>query len=85
VLAVLSTLLVSKVTLDDAVKAITNIQTVAGRMQKLGGGVMPLVVVDYAHTPNALENVLKALKDQTKGRVICVFGCGGDRDKGKRA
>jgi UDP-N-acetylmuramoyl-L-alanyl-D-glutamate--2,6-diaminopimelate ligase len=85
VLAVLATLLFSKVTLADAVEAISHIQSVNGRMQKLGGGRLPLVVVDYAHTPDALEKVLQALKEQTSAKLICVFGCGGDRDKGKRA
>ncbi len=85
VLAVLATLLVSKVSLEDAVMAIAKIKGVSGRMQKLGGGALPLVVVDYAHTPDALERVLTALKPQTKGKLICVFGCGGGRDKGKRA
>ena len=85
VLAVLATLLASKVSLDDAVKAISHIQSAAGRMQRLGGGDLPLVVVDYAHTPDALEKVLVALKAQASANLICIFGCGGNRDAGKRA
>lgn len=83
-LAVLATLLASEVSLQDAVKAIACIKPVAGRMQQYGGGEMPLVVIDYAHTPDALEQVLKSLRAQTKGQLVCVFGCGGDRDSGKR-
>ena len=57
-----------------------------GRMQRLGGTDRPLVVVDYAHTPDALEKVLTALRPAVAapGELICVFGCGGDRDAGKR-
>ncbi|HAQ73291.1 MAG TPA: UDP-N-acetylmuramoyl-L-alanyl-D-glutamate--2,6-diaminopimelate ligase, partial [Pseudomonas sp.] len=55
-----------------------------GRMQRLGGGERPLVVVDYAHTPDALEKVLEALRPHTRGNLLCLFGCGGDRDRGKR-
>jgi UDP-N-acetylmuramoyl-L-alanyl-D-glutamate--2,6-diaminopimelate ligase len=62
VLAVLATLLASKVSLEDAIEAILHIQSAAGRMQQLGGGDLPLVVVDYAHTPDALEKVLLTLK-----------------------
>ncbi len=55
-----------------------------GRMECLGGGAQPLVVVDYAHTPDALETVLATLRPQCEGRLWCVFGCGGERDRGKR-
>jgi len=58
---------------------------VAGRMERLGGDEQALVVIDYAHTPDALEQVLKALRDHCQGRLWLVFGCGGDRDRGKRA
>lgn len=83
-LAVLATLLASDVSLQQAVNVLTQVQPVAGRMQQVGGGNQPLVVIDYAHTPDALEKVLIALREQTKGRLLCVFGCGGNRDQGKR-
>ncbi len=84
VLAVLATLLASKVSLENAIKAISQIESAQGRMQMLGGESAPLVVVDYAHTPAALEKVLEALKAQASAKLICVFGCGGNRDTGKR-
>lgn len=84
VLAVLATLLALKVSLPDAVAAIAKIKPVAGRMQQFGGDDKPLVVVDYAHTPDALEKVLATLREQVPGKLVCVFGCGGDRDAGKR-
>jgi len=83
-LAVLATLLSSNVSLENAVAAIAQVGSVAGRMQQLGGGELPLVVIDYAHTPDALEKVLLALREQSAGKLICVFGCGGNRDQGKR-
>jgi UDP-N-acetylmuramyl-tripeptide synthetase len=86
-LAVLATLLTLNVELDKAVEAIRHIKPVVGRMQQFGGGTQPVVVVDYAHTPDALQKVLVSLRAQLtpSGQLSCVFGCGGDRDKGKRA
>jgi UDP-N-acetylmuramoyl-L-alanyl-D-glutamate--2,6-diaminopimelate ligase len=86
-LGVVTTMLVSGVPFERATAALSGLRAVAGRMQRLGGGGKPLVVVDYAHTPDALEKTLVALKDVTRasgGRLVAVFGCGGDRDRGKR-
>jgi UDP-N-acetylmuramoyl-L-alanyl-D-glutamate--2,6-diaminopimelate ligase len=71
-----------------AVQACSNLLPVPGRMECIGGVDQPLVAVDYAHTPDALQHVLAALRpiaQQRGGRLICVFGCGGDRDASKRA
>lgn len=83
-LAVLASLCLLKFSLKEAVKQIGHLSSVPGRMQMLGGKNKPLVVVDYAHTPDALEKVLHALKEHGKGKLYCVFGCGGERDRGKR-
>jgi UDP-N-acetylmuramyl-tripeptide synthetase len=83
-LAVLTTLLALDYPLQEAVATIANIKPVTGRMQQFGGGQLPLVVIDYAHTPDALEKVLSTLREQHPARLVCVFGCGGDRDTGKR-
>ena len=86
-LGTLAVLLVSGVTLSDALHELSQCRAVAGRMQTLGNSAQPTVVVDYAHTPDALEKVLKTLHEVTLaegGKLICVFGCGGDRDAGKR-
>ncbi len=65
---------------------ISNLKEVSGRVERINvkNKKAPLVCIDYAHTDDALERVLKALKEITRGRLISVFGCGGDRDKGKR-
>ena len=85
-LGCLAVLLESDVPLVDALAALATREPPAGRMQRLGGGNDPLVVVDYAHSPDALEKVLTALKPAVMngGELVCVFGCGGDRDTGKR-
>ncbi|MES2603480.1 MAG: UDP-N-acetylmuramoyl-L-alanyl-D-glutamate--2,6-diaminopimelate ligase [Pseudomonadota bacterium] len=65
------------------VSAVANLKTVVGRMQPVGN--FPVTaVVDYAHTPDALEKALQAVREHCSGRLWCVFGCGGDRDRGKR-
>ena len=70
---------------ERVVAALASLHPVNGRMNRLGGAPgQPLVVVDYAHTPDALEQVLVALRAHCAGRLICVFGCGGERDVGKR-
>jgi UDP-N-acetylmuramoyl-L-alanyl-D-glutamate--2,6-diaminopimelate ligase len=96
-LGALAVLLVSGIELDKAAQSLGKVQAVAGRMQRLGSADQPVVIVDYAHTPDALEKVLLALREvgasqadqgaaqQGGGRLICLFGCGGDRDRGKRA
>lgn len=84
-LAALTALLVSGVALDRACAALGRVTPPPGRMQTLGGNAHPLVVVDYAHTPDALEKSLSTLREVVQGgRLICVFGCGGNRDTGKR-
>lgn len=72
--------------LDDILAILPQLLGPAGRMQRLGGAGRPLVVVDYAHTPDALDKVLTALRPHVgaEGHLVCVFGCGGDRDRGKR-
>ncbi len=83
-LAVLAALLSQDYSLNIATHALKSIDAPPGRMEKLGGGDKPLVFVDFSHTPDALEKALNLLKPITKNQLICVFGCGGDRDRGKR-
>ncbi|MBP6366737.1 MAG: UDP-N-acetylmuramoyl-L-alanyl-D-glutamate--2,6-diaminopimelate ligase [Nitrosomonas sp.] len=96
-LAVIATLIASGIKLSDAVRALQHVKPIPGRMEKYGGINQPIIIVDYAHTPDALEKVLCTLREilrathQSKEKVAhnarlhCVMGCGGDRDKGKRA
>ncbi len=67
-----------------SLQAISGLKGVAGRLERVGEANGGLVVVDYAHKPDALAAVLTTLRPYATGRLICVFGCGGDRDKGKR-
>ena len=84
-LAALATLLALDLPFDEALARLAQTATVPGRMERLGGAGQPLAVIDYAHTPYALEQVLSALREHgERGRLWCVFGCGGDRDPGKR-
>ena len=86
VLGVLGVLLVSGVEFGRAMEFVSAVAAPPGRMQRLGGERAPLVVVDYAHTPDALDKALTALRSSVAvgGDLICVFGCGGERDRGKR-
>lgn len=86
-LGTLAVLLVSGISIENAILSLSHMPPVAGRMQRLGGTGQPVVIVDYAHTPDALEKVLLTLRetsDASDGKLWCVFGCGGDRDRGKR-
>jgi UDP-N-acetylmuramoyl-L-alanyl-D-glutamate--2,6-diaminopimelate ligase len=78
-------LIASGVCLNDVAAALAVCTAPAGRMEVLGGDSQPLVIVDFAHTPDALEQVLQALREHCAGKIWCVFGCGGDRDRGKRS
>lgn len=72
--------------LPEILKALEKIKGAPGRLEPvIGHPSGAAIYVDYAHTPDALENVLTALRPHTHGKLVCLFGCGGDRDKGKRA
>ncbi|WP_422450937.1 UDP-N-acetylmuramoyl-L-alanyl-D-glutamate--2,6-diaminopimelate ligase [Endozoicomonas sp. ALB091] len=99
-LAVIAALGVQGYALDRILAAIPAISAPPGRMQQFGGGTQPLVLVDYAHTPDAIDSVLSSLREhraqikrmtpsekdceQEAGKIVCIYGCGGDRDRGKR-
>jgi UDP-N-acetylmuramoyl-L-alanyl-D-glutamate--2,6-diaminopimelate ligase len=92
VLAVLAVLGHFGVDLKTAIGVVSILESPPGRMQRFvadekrkGVGKYPLVIVDYAHTPDALQQALEMLREHCQGKLWCVFGCGGDRDRGKRA
>lgn len=86
-LAVLSVLIALEVPWEEACGLLGQLRTIPGRMESIPAAEhqgAPMVVVDYAHTPKALAQVLQALREHCHGKLWCVFGCGGDRDAGKR-
>lgn len=85
-LAALAVMLVSGTALDAAVLQLKNVRAIPGRMERIPAddSRAPMVVIDFAHTPQALTAALGALRALAKNQLWCVFGCGGDRDKGKR-
>ena len=85
VLCVLAVLLALGLSLNVAVDKLAILKSVNGRMERFGSDDKPLVFVDYAHTPDALEKVLESARKHCQQTLWLVFGCGGNRDKGKRA
>ncbi|QSA95931.1 UDP-N-acetylmuramoyl-L-alanyl-D-glutamate--2,6-diaminopimelate ligase [Methylococcus sp. EFPC2] len=83
-LGAMAVLLGRGLTLDEAALRLARVRPVPGRMERFQQGNSPAVVVDYAHTPDALEKTLSGLRRHSPGRLWVVFGCGGDRDRGKR-
>lgn len=87
VLGIAGVLLAKGIAWTEVVAALENLVSVPGRMQQLGGHDAPLVVIDYAHTPDALDKALQVLRQIASdrgGELWCIFGCGGERDSGKR-
>jgi UDP-N-acetylmuramoyl-L-alanyl-D-glutamate--2,6-diaminopimelate ligase len=83
-LTVLGVLLSNGMAFEQARGLLERCEAPPGRMQLVGGGNLPVAIVDYAHTPDALDNALRAARAHCAGRLLCVFGCGGERDRGKR-
>jgi UDP-N-acetylmuramoyl-L-alanyl-D-glutamate--2,6-diaminopimelate ligase len=83
-LTVLAVLLAWELPLASACDALARCSAPPGRMQAEGGGAWPLALIDYAHTPDALAKALHAARAHCRGQLWCVFGCGGERDRGKR-
>lgn len=84
-LAVIAVLLLLDLPFEEVLRRAAMLRPVPGRMERFGGSAgKPLAIVDYAHTPDALSQVLSTLRAHCAGRLICVFGCGGERDRSKR-
>ncbi len=83
-LAAFAAMLVLQYDFNALCQTASRLQSVTGRMECFGNESQPRVVVDYAHTPDGLEKALEAAKQHCHGKLFCIFGCGGDRDKGKR-
>jgi len=83
-LAALAVMLVLQYDFETLCQTASRLQPVIGRMECFGDQLQPLVVVDYAHSPDGLEKALQAARQHCHGRLLCIFGCGGDRDRGKR-
>ncbi|HSN23673.1 MAG TPA: UDP-N-acetylmuramoyl-L-alanyl-D-glutamate--2,6-diaminopimelate ligase, partial [Methylomicrobium sp.] len=84
-LSVLAVMLALGEPLDQAVRKISLLKPVPGRMQRFGRSEQPVVFVDYAHTPDALDKVLASVREHCPKHLWVVFGCGGNRDRGKRS
>ncbi len=84
-LAAIAAALVEGISLKQIQQSISKLKSISGRMEIVDNEQELLVLVDYAHTPDALENALKSIKEFSSGKILTVFGCGGDRDKGKRS
>ena len=84
ILACLAVLMLNDFSFDEALKRLSLLQPVPGRMESITCSNKATIFVDYAHTPDALIKALKTARSGNSGRLICIFGCGGDRDTGKR-
>jgi UDP-N-acetylmuramoyl-L-alanyl-D-glutamate--2,6-diaminopimelate ligase len=84
ILACLAVLCLHDMQFDNVLESLRGLKPVPGRMEAFVKEGYPGIFVDYSHTPDALKHALSYLKDHCNGRLVCVFGCGGDRDKGKR-
>ena len=83
-LAAITTCILLGLSREDVIKRVQNLKSVSGRLDKVENDKNVNIIVDYAHTPDALLNILKSARLFTKNRIILVFGCGGNRDKAKR-